>query len=48
MKITVRRQYDIGTCCGYIKSIWLTEKITPQELRRLINRGENIKVIYKT
>lgn len=29
MKIKVRRQYDIGTCCGDIKSIWLTEEITP-------------------
>lgn len=48
MKITVRRQYDIGTCCEDIKSIWLTEEITPQELRILINRGENIKVIYET
>ena len=48
MKIKVRRQYDIGTCCGDIKSIWLTEEITPQELRILINRREKIKVIYET
>ena len=45
MKITIRRQYDIGTCCGDERSVWLTEEVTPQELRRLINRGENIRVI---
>ena len=45
MKITIRRQYDIGTCCGDVRLIWLTEEVTPQELIRLINRGENIKVI---
>lgn len=45
MKITIRRQYDIGTCCGDRKLIWLTEEVTSQELIRLINRGENIKVI---
>lgn len=45
MKITIRRQYDIGTCCGDERLIWRTEEVTPQELRRLIDRGENIRVI---
>lgn len=45
MKITIRRQYNIGTCCGDERLIWQTEEVTPQELRRLINRCENIRVI---
>lgn len=45
MKITIRRQYDIGTCCGDKRLIWNTEEVTPQELIRLINRCENIRVI---
>lgn len=45
MKITIRRQRDIGTCCGDERLIWCTEEVTPLELRRLIDRGENIRVI---
>lgn len=45
MKITIRRQYDIGTCCGDKRLIWMTEEVTPQELYRLIARCENIRVI---
>ena len=45
MKITIRRQYDIGTCCGDERLIWMTEEVTPQELKRLIDRCENIRVI---
>jgi hypothetical protein len=45
MKIAIRRQYDIGTCCGDERLIWQTEEVTPQELRRLIDRCENIRVI---
>lgn len=44
-KITIRRRYDIGTCCGDERQIWVTEEVTPQELRRLINRCEKIRVI---
>ena len=45
MKITIRRQYDIGICCGDKRLIWITEEVTPQDLRRLIDRGETIRVI---
>lgn len=44
MKITIRRQYYIGSCCGE-RFIWVTEEVTAQELQRLINRGETIRVI---
>ena len=45
MKITIERQYDIGTCCGDETLIWMKEEVTPQELKRLIDRCENIKAI---
>lgn len=44
MKITIERQYDIGTCCGDETLIWMKEEVTPQELKRLIDRCENIKL----
>lgn len=44
-KITIRRQYDLGTCCGDERLIWITEEVTPEELRRLIHRCETIRVI---
>ena len=44
-KITIRRQYDIGTCCGDERLIWMTEEVTPQELRILIDKCENIQVL---
>lgn len=45
MKITIRRQYYIGSCCGDERFIWVTEEVSPQELQRLINRCETIRVI---
>ena len=45
MKITIRRQYYIGSCCGDERFIWVTEEVTPQELQRLINRCETIRII---
>ena len=45
IKITIRRQYHIGSCCGDERFIWVTEEVTPQELQRLINRCETIRVI---
>lgn len=45
MKITIRIQHDIGTCCGDRRLIWVTEEVTPQELKRLIDRCENIRII---
>jgi len=45
MKITIRRQYLIGSCCGDERFVWVTEEVTPQELQRLINRCETIRVI---
>jgi hypothetical protein len=48
MNITIRRQYHIGSCCGDERFIWVTEEVTPQELKRLINRCETIRVINNT
>lgn len=45
MKITIRRQYYIGSCSSDERFIWVTEEVTPRELQRLINRGETIRVI---
>lgn len=45
MKITIRRQYLIGSCWGEERFVWVTEEVTPQELQRLINRRETIIVI---
>lgn len=45
IKITIRRQYHIGSCCSDERFIWVTEEVTPQELQRLINRCEIIRVI---
>ena len=45
MNITIRRQYYIGSCCGDERFIWVTGEVTPQELQRLINRCETIRVI---
>ena len=44
-KIVIRRQLDIGTCCGDERLIWITQEVTPEELRRLIHRGETIRTI---
>ena len=44
-KITIRRQYDIGTCCGDERLVWTTEEVSPQELKRLIDRGETINIV---
>lgn len=45
MKITIRRQYYIGSGCGDERFIWVTEQVTQKELQRLINRCETIRVI---
>lgn len=45
MKITIRRQYLIGSCCGDERFIWVTEEVTPQELQRLISKCETIRVL---
>lgn len=45
MKITIRRQYYIGSYCGDERFIWVTKEVSPQELQRLISRCETIRVI---
>ena len=44
MKITIKKQYDMGCCCGDDYFIWITEEVSPQELKELIDRCNTIKV----